>query len=91
VKIEGVDNTEAAKYVSHAHECSYRISLGNDIVDIDSFYLGKKIAFVHKAPKEIRMLNIHPSLRDTPRLQDSRVGILLTQLIYRWHPDSGGR
>ncbi|KAI1812568.1 ribosomal protein L35A [Poronia punctata] len=34
VKIEGVDNTEAA-----------------------NFYLGKRIAFVHKAPKEIRGTN----------------------------------
>ncbi|KAI1191492.1 ribosomal protein L35Ae-domain-containing protein [Nemania serpens] len=36
VKIEGVDDTDAA-----------------------NFYLGKKIAFIHKAPKEIRGTQTH--------------------------------
>lgn len=54
VKIEGVDNTEAAKYVYHAY--IYIRSLSDWPVDIHSFYLGKKIAFIQKAPKEISML-----------------------------------
>ncbi|RYC59881.1 hypothetical protein CHU98_g6319 [Xylaria longipes] len=49
VKIEGVDTTEAAKYV-HVHIRP----TGDWLVDTHSFYLGKKIAFVHKAPKETR-------------------------------------
>lgn len=56
VKIEGVDTTEAAKYAHHSLSFIYVI-LATLLLTSHSFYLGKKIAFVHKAPKEISTSN----------------------------------
>jgi ribosomal protein L35AE/L33A len=49
IKIEGVDDTKAAKYVGCLEIC------GTEILRLGfSFYLGKRVAFVYRAKKEIR-------------------------------------
>jgi large subunit ribosomal protein L35Ae len=50
IKIEGVDDTNAAKYVSRTiiHGPGYVTNAAL------SFYLGKKVAYVYRGQKEIR-------------------------------------
>ncbi|KAF5709895.1 hypothetical protein CEK26_000576 [Fusarium fujikuroi] len=50
IKIEGVDDTNAAKYVNMRG----MFPVGLDTDSHDSFYLGKKVAFVYRGQKEIR-------------------------------------
>lgn len=50
IKIEGVDDTNAAKYVPAARD----ISAGRGADFVNSFYLGKKVAFVYRAQREVR-------------------------------------
>lgn len=50
IKIEGVDSTSGAKYVMHLDQSTEE--LGTD--RLCSFYLGKKVAFVYRAQKEVR-------------------------------------
>lgn len=62
MKIEGVDDTEAATYVyrlAGIYPCpNPQVVFAADLADSSghSFYLGKKVAFVYKGQKEISML-----------------------------------
>jgi ribosomal protein L35AE/L33A len=49
IQIEGVENTEAAKYVRYP-SCKDGESADSHF----SFYLGKKVAFVYRAQREVR-------------------------------------
>ena len=51
IKIEGVDDTNAAKYVQIPPKMVV-VERGADI--LNSFYLGKKVAFVYRAQREVR-------------------------------------
>jgi len=51
IKIEGVDDTAAAKYVFDRPD----IDVHERLADVRcSFYLGKKVAYVYRGQKEIR-------------------------------------
>lgn len=51
IKIEGVDDTPAAKYVQPRRFYDTRSAVTNGD---SSFYLGKKVAYVYRGQKEIR-------------------------------------
>ena len=51
IKIEGVDDTAAAKYVARTRDRTYR---GMGINTGYSFYLGKRVAYVYRGQKEVR-------------------------------------